>query len=172
MQYTTQTKSLPPQQFLTISGNLLRKSLVLASRTEAKRIFREIEAGKTVPLTYLELEDKSLVRFDLSLDHKMYRGSFTFKAFRDSVGLLVLNIGEALTEQESIRIFQEENNPRSMVFGVFAITVEEDQPSILSLVIDSSAGDASVELKLTYLDSVQFQQQAGDGSGESASDTA
>jgi hypothetical protein len=172
MQNRSVTKSLSPPKFLTISGNLLRKSLILAKRTEAKRLYREIEAGKTVPLTYLELEDKSRVRFDLSLDHKMYRGTLNFTAFRDSVGILVANMGEALTEPESLRVYQNEENPRSMVFGVYGITVTNDEPSILALVVDTGRGDASVQLQLTYLDSVQFKQQAGNDSGDGSSETA
>lgn len=157
MQYTSETKSLPPHQFLTISGNLLNNKLLKVGRTEAKRVFRDIQDGKVVPITYLEMEDKSLVRFDLSLDHTHYRGHLNFTSFRTSLALLLHNAKETLEKSEGLRIYQDENNPRSIMFGVLAVTAEGDEPSILGLCADSSGGEAVIHLKLLYLDTVQFQ---------------
>jgi hypothetical protein len=157
MQYSKETKSMPPAKFLTISANLLHNAFIKAGRTAAKRVYRDIEAGKVVPLTYLELEDKSMVRFDLSLNHKLYRGQLNFTSFRNGVALFIMNAGEVLREPDKLRIYQNQDNPRSIVFGVLAISTEDGEPSVLSLVADSSGEEAVVHLQLTYLDSVQFQ---------------
>ncbi len=159
MQYSSETKSLPPAKFLTISANLLKNALLDASRTDAKSKFRDIQAGKVIPLTYLELEDKSRVRFDLSMNHELYKGNLNFTTFRNSIALFIANAGEKLKAPEELRILQNQENPRSIVFNVFAITTENDEPSVLSLVAESSASEAAVHLQLTYLDTVQFQRQ-------------
>jgi len=157
MQYTSETKSLPPDQFLTISANLLNNKLLKAGRTEAKRVFRDIQDGKVVPITYLEMQDKSLVRFDLSLDYSHYRGHLNFTSFRTSLALLLHNARETLEKPDGLRIYQDQNNPRSIMFGVLAVTAEDDEPSILGLCADSSGSEAAIHLKLLYLDTVQFQ---------------
>ena len=162
MQYQSQTKSLPPAKFLTIAANLLNNAILKASRTDAKRVFRAIEAGKRVPLTFLELEDKSRVRFDLALDHARYRGTMNFRNVRTGLALLISNAAKTLEKPDSLLIYQNHENPREVIFGVLAVTAEGDQPSILVLGANSSSGDASVLLQLTYLDSVQFEENLPD----------
>lgn len=162
MQYVNETKSLPPAKFLTIAGNLLHNALFKANRTDARRVYREIEQGKRVALTYLEMEDKSLVRFDLALDRERYRGTMNLRNFKIGLGLLLSNASKALETPEKLRVYQNPNNPREIMFGVFAVTAEGDQPSVLVLGADSSSTDASVLLQLTYLDSVQFEETLAD----------
>ena len=158
MQYVSETKSLPPAKFLTIAGNLLHNAVFKANRTDARRVYREIEQGKRVALTYLELEDKALVRFDLALDHERYRGTMNFRNFKIGLGHLLSNASKALESPEKLRIYHNPHNPREILFGVFAVTSEGDQPSLLVLGADSSSTDASVLLRLTYLDSIEFEE--------------
>jgi hypothetical protein len=168
MQYRNETKSLPPAKFLTIAGNLLHNAIFKANRTEARRVFRDIEAGKVVPLTNLKLEDDSLVRFDLALDHRRYRGKMNFRNFRIGLGHLINNASKALETPDTLRIYQNPDNPRSIVFGVFSITSEGDKPSVLVLGADSSHAEAAVRLQLTYLDSVEFEENLADAGDTSA----
>jgi len=168
MQYTSETKSLPPGKFLTIAVNLLNNALLKASRTDAKRLYRDVEAGKVVPLTYLKMEDEALVRFDLELDHARYRGDLNFKSFRTGLALLLSNAAKTLEQPESLRIYQNQQNPRSILFGVLAITSVNDEPSVLVLGADSSGGEAAVRLQLTYLDAGQFEEAAAAGEAPSA----
>lgn len=160
MQYTSETKSLPPAKFLTIAVNLLNNALLKANRAEARRVFREVQDGKVVPLTYLEMEDKALVRFDLELDHARYRGDLNFSSFRTGLSLLLSNAAKTLENPESLRIYQNQQNPRSILFGVLAITSVNDEASVLVLGADSSGEDASVRLQLTYLEAGQFEDNA------------
>ena len=67
-------RTLTEEQLATISGNMLQKTLIDVSRTVGKRIFRELESGTRIALTQLRMEDESLVRLDLSLDHSEFRG--------------------------------------------------------------------------------------------------
>ena len=77
-------RTLTEEQLATISGNMLQKTLIDVSRTVGKRIFRELESGTRIALTQLRMEDESLVRLDLSLDHSEFRGALNFSLFRDS----------------------------------------------------------------------------------------
>jgi hypothetical protein len=163
MQYTSETKSLPPAKFLTIAANLLLNALIKAERADAKRKFRDLQQGKVVPITYLEMEDKALVRFDLELDHERYQGDLNFGSFRTGLALLLSNAKKTLEKPEELRIYRKHDNPRAILFGVLAITSEDDRPSVLVLGADSSGGDASVRLTLTYLDSVQFEDNLDQG---------
>lgn len=172
MQEQTQTQSLSTDKFLTISINLLNKAFLEASRTDAKRVYRSIEDGKTVPLTHLEMEDKSRVRFDLALDHTQYQGKLSYSSFRTGLTLLIARIADMLRAGEEFRTLQNEQNPRSVMFAVPVATTENDRPSVLVLGAESRSGEASLLLNLCYLDPTQFEAEqarsAADGSDVAA----
>ncbi|GAB5415331.1 MAG: hypothetical protein Cons2KO_29340 [Congregibacter sp.] len=157
MSQNTTSKSLPKDKFLTIAVNLLNNALLESTRTEAKKLFRELEEGKTVPITTLEMEDKSRVRVDLALNHTLYRGKFNFGNFRTGLKLLLANCVEALKKPDELKTFHSEHDANSVLFGVLAITVEDEQPSLLVLGAESGGGEPRIKLQLTYLDSVQFE---------------
>lgn len=159
MQQNVRTKSLSADKFLTVSINLINKALLEAGRSEAKRLFRGLEEGKHMPLTHLQMEDKSLVRFDLALNAKQYQGDLNFGKFRLGVTLLVANAAEALRAPEKIRTYRNEHDPDSVLFGVTAATAEDGKPSVLVLGADSRRGEASVLLQLSYIDYQQFEDQ-------------
>lgn len=168
MQEQTQSQSLPTDKFLTISINLLNKAFLEASRTDAKRVYRSIEEGKTVALTHLEMEDKSRVRFDLALDHTQYQGKLSYGSFRTGLTLLIARIADMLRAGEEFRTLQNEQNPRSVMFAVPVATAENDLPSVLVLGAESRAGEASLLLNLCYLDPTQFEaDQAHSAASES-----
>ena len=48
-----ETQSISREQFLTICTNMLYRAFVQASRTDAKKLFREISDGRPVRLTKL-----------------------------------------------------------------------------------------------------------------------
>lgn len=157
---TTQTKSLPTDKFLTIAINLMNTAVLEATRTDAKKLYRELEAGKAVPLTHLQMEDKSLVRFDLALNHEQYQGNYNFGNFKTGLTLLISNIIEALKAPQTLQTFRNEADSNSLLFSVPAVTVEDGKPSVLFLGAESGTGEPLVTLQLTYLDNVQFEEQA------------
>lgn len=156
------SQTVSREKFLTMSVNLLYKAFLESRRTEAKQVFRDMLAGKSVPLTNVQMEDRSLVRFDVALDHSLYRGKLNFGSFRAGLALLVARLSDALREERDITVYSAEHDPNVMIFGVTAVTWEEGKPSVLVLGADSSGGRASVELRLQYLDPAQFQTEEGD----------
>ena len=154
--------TLPQDQFLTIAGNLLLKAFIENSRTQAKNVYKELVQGKTAILTTIQMEDKSRVRFDVSLDHSEFRGSINFGAFKTSLTLLITSLSESLKAEEQITVFSSENDPNAMIFAVTGLTQDSDTPNIMVLGADMSPDRPSVTLKLMYIDHEQFVVDKGE----------
>jgi hypothetical protein len=150
------TQSVPQEQFLTMAVNLLHKGLIENSRTQAKNVYKEIVAGKTVALTNVRMENDSVTRFDLALDHSEYRGGLNFGAFRASLTMLISSLGESLHEKKAITTFSAHDDSNMMIFGVTGVTKEAEDPNVMVLGAEMSADRPTVLLKLMYLDHKQF----------------
>jgi hypothetical protein len=160
-----ETQSMPREQFLTIAINLLHRAFMDAKRTDAKNLFKAVSEGKRVALTNLQMEDKSSVRFDLSMDHSEYAGTLNFGAVRSSLTALLSNLVDAVKEQREITTFGAEGDSANIIFGVTGVTVEKEVPSVLVLSTSTGGQEAAVMLRLMYLDYQQFlasQQSDGD----------
>ncbi|MEH6518964.1 MAG: hypothetical protein V7742_19980 [Halioglobus sp.] len=165
----TQTQDMPQETFLTMSANLLHKAFIESARTDAKNLYKQISEGQRVALTQVQMEDKSTVRFDLSLEHSEYRGSLNYSGFRASLATLVGNLVTALQKEEKIPVFNAEHDSNVMMFGVTAVTVENEQPSVMVLGADSSGTEANIVLRLMYIDPAQFEVPAeSDGAADKA----
>ena len=152
----SQTQSIPREQFLIMAANLLHKILLDVPRTEAKNIYKNLDKGQVVHLANVKMEDKSTARFSVKLDHSEFKGKINFGAFRSSLGLLVSNLGQALTDKKDITVFSEENDPDVVIFGITAVTREENNDNVMVLGADTGDGQPSVMLRLLYIDSSQF----------------
>lgn len=155
-----QSQSIPRDKFLTIAVNLLYKAFLENRRTEAKNVFRDMAAGRSVHLTNVQMEDRSQVRFDVALDHTEFRGKLNFGAFRSSLAMLVAQLSDALRAGKDIKVFSEQNNPDNVVFGLTAATEDEGEVNVLVLGADSSTTRGSIELRLQYLDPAQFAPES------------
>ncbi len=152
------THPLPPDKFLLLAANLLHRALVEPGRTEAKQLYRRIEDGERLPLANVRMEDDSTAAFGLSLDHSEFRGKLNYGAFRASVNALLANIGQVVREEKPVQVFSAQDGGESMIFGVPAVTVEQGRTNLLVLSADPGAGGAT-ELRLMYLDPLQFEEQ-------------
>ncbi len=160
-----QSQSIPRDKFLLMAVNLLARAFIQAPRTDAKRVYREMAEGRPIQLATVEMEDKSTARFDLSLDHGEFRGKLNYGAFRASLATLLGNITAKLQEEGTeVSVFTAGEDPNNMIFGVNAVTIEEEQPNVLVLGADTGMRGNSVMLKLMYLDPEQFE---GGAQGES-----
>ena len=163
-----QKQSISQEQFLTIAINLVNRALLELPRTEAKNLFRELSLGRVLALSEVPMEDGSLVRFDLALDHSEYVGRLNFGGSRGSVALLLSNVARALQEKQAIQVFSAEHNPELRMFGITAVTVDEDQPNVMVLGSDTSSPSARVQLTLQYLEPGQFAAAAHSGAERTA----
>jgi hypothetical protein len=158
-----QNFKLSSANFLTIATNVLYKTLLEASRTSSKTIFKAVSEGRKLALLDVRIDEDTNLRFDLILDHSEFRGGrLNFAAFRNSLTVLVGTLSESLKKEAEVSVFTEETDG-SMLFGVPGVTRDEEQMNVLMLGANLRSPGA-VLLKLQYLDPKQFvdeQQQTG-----------
>ncbi len=161
MQKSTEMDS---NQFATIAVNLLHRGLLEADRTSAKRIFRELEEGRTVTLTKLKLDDGGIVRVDLVLKTDAFNGSLNYSAFRDGVLVLVARLSDELRAGKRLPIFQPIDPPDDLpedvaetkLFGASGATVHDGTANVLMLGVKARSEQPVVTLQLVYVDPDQF----------------
>jgi|SaaInl0LU_22_DNA_1037365.scaffolds.fasta_scaffold01245_8 hypothetical protein len=159
-------KDINPVQFATIAANLLNQGLLESGRTTAKRMFRELEAGRTVTLTKLRMEDDGLTRIDLRLDKDAFQGTMNYSAFRDGVLSLIASLSDTLREKSSIGVLYPIVDGQSVtddydnlkMFDVGGLTVHGETPNVLMLGVLTSADQPLVTLNLMYVDPEQFKK--------------
>lgn len=156
---------IPKDKFLLIAMNLLHREFVASPRTTAKRLFKDILGGHAVQISKVQLEDNTLVNFSLALDQGEYRGKLNFGAFRAGLAALLGNISQALEEGRDVAVFNPEQRPESMLFGITGVTVEDDRPRVLVLGADVGSGGPAVTLRLMYLDHRQFSDREAAATG-------
>lgn len=152
----TQIHSMPQDQFLLVAVNLLHKAFIEAKRTEAKALYQQIAAGRTVKLTTVQMADTSRAAFHLSLSHSEFLGRLNFGAFRASVTALTANIARALQEQRELKVFSAQHGGNAVIFGITAVTIESDLRNVMVLAADTKEAGAATILQLMYLDPTQF----------------
>ena len=157
-------RTLTEEQLATISGNMLQKTLIDVSRTVGKRIFRELESGTRIALTQLRMEDESLVRLDLSLDHSEFRGVLNFSLFRDSVLALLSGLGNTLRDENAslqvMRMLDESGQATGdrRLFGVPGVIAVDGVPNMLVMGATPSPSEPVVLIELMYINPEQFAQ--------------
>ena len=151
----SQVQSMPQETFLLVAVNLLHKAFIEATRIEAKALYKRIADDEIVTLTRVKLADDFTATFQLSLSYSEFQGRLNFGAFRASVAALVANISRALQEKRELKVFNALNEG-SAIFGVTAVTLEDDKHNVMVLATNSSEGEAATVLQLMYLDPSQF----------------
>lgn len=149
---------MPQDKFLTVACNVLYKTLVEASRTEAKNIYKAAREGKRVALITVRMEDETDLRIDVALDCSEYRGKLNFGAFRSSVSHLIAGLGDALRQEKKLPVFSDDEEA-SVLFGLPAVTEEAGEVNVMMMAVDSR-GSGAVLLKLMYMDPDQFTEES------------
>ncbi len=154
-----QTQSIPREKFLLMCVNLLHKAFIESARTDAKNVYKEISGGKPVHLTTVQMEDKSTMRINLSLDQSEFQGKLNYGAFRASLATLISNITQTLRDEKEFPVFNADESADTMIFGITAVTVEEDLPNVMVLGSELAGQGGATMLRLMYLDPEQFAEQ-------------
>jgi hypothetical protein len=151
-----QTESLPQEKFLLVAVNLLHKAFVEATRTEAKKMYQQISGGDIVHLTTVRMADESTARFNVSLARSEFQGKLNYSAFRRSLEILITNITQALQDERELKVFTAQNGGSAMIFGVTAVTREDDTANVMVMAADMGEQEGATTLQLMYLDPAQF----------------
>lgn len=161
MSVTTQ-QTIPQDKFLRIAVNLLYKGIIDVPRTRAKRLFAELDEGRTVALAHMTMDEQGgEVRVDLNLNKSEFRGRLNFGAFKASVATLIAEATQALQAEKAVPVFTAEGRDSHILFGVIGVTVEDEQPNALGVTVDTGGPAGVINLTLMYLDPAQFVRQPG-----------
>lgn len=158
-------QNLPKDKFLMLAVNLLHRHFIAPGRTEAKRLYREIQEGRTAALTTVRMEDQSTLSFKLVLDHSEFPGRLNFSAFRAGLSTLMGNIARTVQAEKEVTVFNMTDRPDSVLFGITGVVVEDGQPSVMALGADTGGQVGAVTLQLMYLDPKQFASSASAAGG-------
>lgn len=152
-----QDHRVKPAQLLTASANALHQAFIAATRVEAKRRFRELSDGKRVPLVELALEDDSILRLTLELDHRHHTGGLNFSGFRRILGLLLYRVGERLQQDQPDLGLMNDEAGRRLLFHIPAVEAHGETMNILVLGMDLTVPGLAM-LQLLYMDPSQYQR--------------
>jgi hypothetical protein len=155
---TSAAHVLTPPQFLAMAANLLLQFVVNAPRTEGKRLFRSIEAGKPVKLVRVKMDDGSELMMEVVLDKREYRGALNFRLFRQHVHSLCIRAAALLSDEEkkaSLPLFSDKNSGDSL-FLAPGVVVQDGVVNLL-VVGAKRPGTGSLTMQLVFLDPDQFQ---------------
>jgi hypothetical protein len=158
---TSAPQGIPTEKFLLIAINLLHRHFVEAQRATAKRLFQEIRKARPVAITSVTMEDNSTIPFQLSLDCSEVTGQLNFSGFKAGLMELIRNISLALNEQRQVKVFSQEHNAESLLFGISGVTEQDGATRVLALGADVSVAGGPITLQLMYLDPAQLKSRQG-----------
>ena len=169
-------KVLEANQLATIAANLLHQGILEADRTTAKRIFREVEAGRKVTLTNLRMEDGGTIRIDLVLDARAFNGTLNFSAWRDGVLALVAKLSDELKTEKPLPVFKPLEGQDGMpdgdlnlnLIGCIGGTSHDGVVNTIMLGISPDPAQPVVTFSLVYVPPGQFASAEAE-SGSSSS---
>ena len=146
--------SLSPEQFLTMSANVLHKTFFDNTRLVAKRVFNELDKGKRLKLISLTMEDKSELNIDVSLDTTEYIGQLNFSLMRKHLKALLAQIAKLLEEGKRPSVRNNQQNS-SQLFNIPGAVVEQGQLNVLMMAWSSKV-KGTLEIELMFFEPTQF----------------
>lgn len=153
------SQSLSPKKILTVAVNLLQQCLIDSSRTEAKRVFHQLSAGKEIALARLAMEDASELIVNVSLDTTECCGTLSFSGFRKILATMLARIAQQIEASGDLNMFRDEDASQ-LLFNLpgFELQTSAGKASIVNVLVlgvkQSVAGE--ITLKLMYLEPGQF----------------
>jgi hypothetical protein len=151
-----QGQSISQEKFLLMSANLLHRTFIEATRTTAKKVYKELSEGSVVGLAKVNMEDSSTAEITLALECSEYRGKLNYSAFRSSLATLIGNITRSLKEQKELKVFSAQHDSTATIFGVTAVTMEGDTTNVMVLAAEADDREGVTRLQLMYLNPGQF----------------
>ena len=156
--------SLSPEQFLTMSANVLHKTFFDNTRLVAKRVFSELDKGKRLKLVSLTMEDKSELNIDVSLDTTDYVGQLNFSLMRKHLKSLLAQIAKLLEEGKRPSVRNNKQNG-TQLFNIPGAVVEQGQLNVLMMAW-SSRVKGTVEIELMFFEPAQFIEQENESAAD------
>ncbi|CAA0107950.1 hypothetical protein [Zhongshania aliphaticivorans] len=149
--------NLDAPSVLAIAVNLFKTCLLDVGRTEAKRYFKELEAGRELYLTEMAMPDKSKLRVRLQLMPQEFNGHLNFSAFKLQVQMLCAEIAKVI-KAEAEPIVMSDDSGRQLMFNIPAISHIDGDFNALVLGADLRRAGELV-LQLMFIDPEQYRQK-------------
>lgn len=149
---------------MTLAASLFKQAIVDAPRSDGKRYFRALEAGKAVLLNDVKLEDGSILRVSLDMNYDEFRGQLNFSAFRNQLLMLIDSYSRFLKSGNEPRLMSHEDGLEHVIF-VPVISESKGQMNALVLSVDQRQ-PGNLRLRLMFVDPDQFRA----GTSEDSSD--
>jgi hypothetical protein len=140
---------------LAISANLFKTCLLDAGRTEAKRYFKELEAGRELYLTEMTMADKSAIRVRLQLMPQEFRGQLNFSAFKLQLQMLCAELVKVITAKSEPIVLSDDSG-RQLMFNIPAISNIDGDFNALLLGADLRRSGELI-LQLMFIDPEQYR---------------
>lgn len=151
-----QNQSLDAKKLLSAYTNSLFKAFVEGQRSDAKRMFAELDKGNVIHLLRITFDEGHNLDIGLTLDSSEFRGKLNFSAFRNSVTALAAQISAELSAENEVFLLTSDDGKETL-FKIAGFT-EEDKQLNAMMMSSSQPGPGQVNLKLMYIDPDQFQQ--------------
>lgn len=148
------------QRFLALSVNMLDSYFFRANKEKARKLFKEIEAGREVRVASLGLGDdrENKILIYLRLDHSEFQGHLTFHLFRIALSRMLKDLGERLRQKDDVRMYSAENTG-DLMFFIPGIVEDRDKVNFLVPVLARGEG-SMMRIKLQFLNPDQFKKQS------------
>ncbi|MDF1691059.1 MAG: hypothetical protein P1U47_01690 [Zhongshania sp.] len=140
---------------LAVAATLFKTGILDAGRTEAKRYFRELEAGRELILSDMAMPDKSKLRIKLQLLPQEFRGKLNFSAFKEHLLFLTAELAKVVKAQ-SEPIVMSDDSGAQLLFNIPALTYIDGVLNALVLGADLRRSGELV-LQLMFIDPDQYR---------------
>jgi hypothetical protein len=140
---------------LAIAATLFKTGLLDAGRTEAKRYFRELEAGRELILSDMAMPDKSTMRIKLQLLPQEFRGNLNFSACKEHLLFLTAELAKVVNSKAEPLVMSDDEGSQ-LLFNIPALTHIDGVLNALVLGADLRRPGALV-LQLMFIDPDQYR---------------
>ncbi|MFT5500122.1 MAG: hypothetical protein ACI88G_000248 [Woeseiaceae bacterium] len=141
---------LQPEGMLTTIHNNLDKRFFAANKADAKRLFKSISNGYTVPFVKIATSSSGDITCDLKLDHSCFVGTLNFRRFRHALASHLSNVAEKLNSKEDLNIYTNAESG-DMLFNIPGIIDDDGVVNILTTGISQQRPGALL-IQLMFLD--------------------
>ncbi|WP_374973413.1 hypothetical protein [Spongiibacter marinus] len=139
---------------MLLASSLIKQCIIDGQRSDGKRFFRALEAGKAVLLNDVKLEDGSVLRVSLDMNYDEFRGQLNFSAFRNQLIMLVDSYARFLKTGNAPRVMSDQEGQEHVIF-VPVISETKGQMNALVLGVDQRQA-GNLRFRLMFVDPDQF----------------
>lgn len=141
---------LDPADLLAAIHRYMDEKFFAASKSNAKKDFRELASGKSLPFMTISAGDDEEVVCELALDHGEFIGKLNFSRFRDALAAQQNRIAVTLNTKGDMNILTNEENGDTLFYIPGAVE-ENGVLNVLVVAVEQRKAGA-ITIRLMFLD--------------------